>query len=330
MSGGVNVAKELAEGECLPLAKTAQDPALLLQAHHALGITLFHLGDFAEALGHIDQSLSLYDFSSHRRHASVYVQDPGTIGGVYAALALWYLGFPDQALNRLNDAFSLAQQLQHPLSSAFAVAFGAWLHQARGDVHAALKHSETAKAIAAQYDFPLASGMAMILFGWALAEEGHADKGIEQIQQGREICEACGAILIRPYFLILLAEACRRGKRMDEGREALAEAMTSIKNSGERAYEADILRLEAEFLLAEREDSDAEAERLLRSAIITARLQKAQSLELRATSTLARLLGKHNRRDEARVMLAQIYNWFTEGFSTVALQEARSLLEQLG
>jgi DNA-binding winged helix-turn-helix (wHTH) protein/predicted ATPase len=332
VSGEIDVARELAERECVPLAETAMDPALLLPSHHALGVTMFHLGDFSKTLVHIDQSLSLCDLSTHRRlrHASFYIQDWGTIGGAYAALALWHLGFPDQALNRLNEMLSLAHQLQHPLSSAFAAVFGAWLHQARGDVDEVRKHSETAKAIAAQYDFPLPSGMSKILFGWALAEQGHPDKGIEQIRQGLKICEVCGVTLIRPYFLILFAEACRRGKRMDEGREALAEAMTSIKNSGERAYEAEILRLEAEFLLADREDGEAEAECLLRSAINAARLQKAQSLELRATSTLARLLGKHNRRDEARDMLTEIYNWFTEGFSTVALQEARSLLEQLG
>jgi DNA-binding winged helix-turn-helix (wHTH) protein/predicted ATPase len=330
VSGEIDVARELAERECLPLAEAAKDAALSLQAHHALGVTCFHLGDFAKALVHNDQSLSLYDFSSHGRHSSIYIQDPGTIGRVYAALALWYLGFPDQALNRLDEAFSLSQQLQHPLSSAFAATFGGWLHQTLGDVQAVRKHSETAMAIAAQYEFPLPAGMAMILFGWALAEEGHPDKGIEEIRRGLDICEACGALLIRPYFLILFAEACRRGKHMEAGRKALAEAMTSIKDSGERACEADILRLEAEFLLADREQGEVEAERLLRSAIITARLQKARSLELRATSTLARLLARHNRRDEARIMLAQIYNWFTEGFSTVALQEARSLLEQLG
>jgi DNA-binding winged helix-turn-helix (wHTH) protein/tetratricopeptide (TPR) repeat protein len=331
-SGELDVARELAERECVALAETARDPALLLPSHHALGVTLFHLGDFSKALMHIDQSLSICDVTAHRRlrDSSFYIQDWGTMGGAHAALALWHLGFPDQALNRLNETLNLAHQLQHPLSSAFTAVFGAWLHQARGEVQAVRKHSETARAIAVQYDFPLASGMAMILFGWALAEEGHPDKAIEEIRQGREICETCGTILIRPYFLILFAEACRRGRRMDGGNEALAEAMTCIKNNNERSCEADVLRLQAEFLLVGGADGGSEAEQLLRSAITSARLQNAKSLELRATSTLARLLGAQGRRDEARVILAQIYNWFTEGFSTLALQEARSLLGQLG
>jgi DNA-binding winged helix-turn-helix (wHTH) protein/tetratricopeptide (TPR) repeat protein len=325
--GEIGVARELAESQFLRLAESVRDPTLLLQAHLMVGGTLLHFGDFATARTHIDQTLALYDSRRHRELAFIFGQDPGTIGRIYAGLILWYLGFPDQALKKIDDALSLASELQYPLTSAFAAGFAAWLHQVRGEVEAARKQAEAAIRLAAEYGFPLPSGMGMIFRGWALAELGNPDEGIKEIQCGREICEATGALLIRPYFLILLAEAYRKANRMQEGRMALTEAQTSVENSGERAYDAYIFRLQADLLQAG--GSDGEAEQLLRSAVMTARLQNAKSLELRATSTLARLLGAQGRREEARAMLAEIYNWFTEGFETSALNEARSLLEQL-
>jgi adenylate cyclase len=170
----------------------------------------------------------------------------------------------------------------------------------------------------------------MIFRGWALAELGNPEEGIKQIQSGREVCEAAGGALIRPFFLILLAEAYWRGNRMQEGLTALAEASATIEKKGECAYESEVRRLRAEFLLREGEGHEAVAERLLRSALMSARLRNAKSLELRATSSLARLLAKQNRRQEAREILEEIYNWFTEGFDTLALKEARSLLDELG
>jgi predicted ATPase len=327
--GEIDVALELAERECLRLAETAQDAALLLQAHLALGGTLYHLGDLARARMHIVRSLAIYDSRRHRHHAFIYGQDPGTVGSVYAGLILWHLGFPDQALNKVNEALGLANELQYPLTSAFAAGFAAWIHRVRGEVEAARNQAEAAMKLAGEYGFPLPSGMGMIFQGWALTELGNLDEGIKQIQRGREICEATGALLIRPYFLILLAEACRKANRMEEGRAVLAEALASMENNGEHAYEADILRLQAEFLLAGGAHGEAEAEQLLRSAITSARLQKAKALELRATSTLAQLLGAQGRPEEARTMLAEVYNWFTEGFDTVDLRETKALLDEL-
>jgi DNA-binding winged helix-turn-helix (wHTH) protein/predicted ATPase len=327
--GEIGVAKELAASQFLRLAQNVQDRGLILQAHLMLGGTLHHFGDFATARLHLDQCLALHDPQIHRHHAFIYGQDPGTIGRIYAGLVLWYLGFPDQALKKLNEALSLASELQYPLTSAFANGFAAWLHQALGEVEASDARAEAAIALASEHGFPLPFGMGKIFRGWALAEQGYPDKGIEQIQQGREICEASGAALIRPYFLMLLAEAYRKGSRMTEGHATLVEALVSIKNNGERAYEADILRLQAEFLLADGANGEDEAERKLLSAISLARLQNAKSLELRATSTLARVLRMQGRREEARTMLAEIYHWFTEGFDTAALIEAGSLLKEL-
>jgi predicted ATPase len=328
--GEIGIARELVESNFLPLAETVHDQVLLLQAHLMLGGTLLHIGDLTTAQVHIDQSLALYDSRRHRHLAFIYGQDPGTIGRIYAGLILWYLGFPDQALKKLDEALSLASEIQYPLTSAFANGFGAWLHHLRGEIDECRSRAETAIALALEHGFPLPIGMGMIFRGWALAAQGNHDAGVEQIQEGREICEASGASLIRPYFLILLTEACRKGNRMKEDGAALAEAWASIENNGERVFEAETLRLQAEFLIAKSANCESEAERKLRSAVAVAQHQKAKSLELRATMTLARLLAKQNRGDEAHDTLAKIYNWFTEGFETSSLREARFLLEQLG
>jgi predicted ATPase len=328
--GEVRVAQDLAESQCLRLAETVEDPDLLLQAHLMVGGTRYYLGDFARARVHIDRSLALYDSHDHKHHAFIYGQDPGTIGGLHAGLILWNLGFPDQALRKAKAALGQADELQYPLTSAFAAGFTAWIHQARGEVQATHNYAEAAIKLGAEYGLPLPSGMGMIFRGWALAELGNPAEGIKQIQSGREICEASGALLIRPYFLILLAEAYRQANRIKDGRLALAEATASMENSGERAHQAEIVRLDAELLLETGNDRQAKAEQMLHSAINVAQMQDAKSLELRATTTLARLLARQNRRDEARTMLTAVYNWFTEGFETTALKDARSLLDQLG
>jgi tetratricopeptide (TPR) repeat protein len=214
-----------------------------------VGGTRYYLGDFARARVHIDRCLALYDSHDHKHHAFIYGQDPGTIGGLHAGLILWNLGFPDQALSKAKEALGQADELQYPLTSAFAAGFTAWIHQARGEAQTAHNYAEAAIKLGAEYGLPLPSGMGMIFRSWALAELGNPAEGIKQIQSGREICEASGALLIRPYFLILLAEAYRRANRIEDGRLALNEATASMENSGERAHEAEIVRLDAELLL---------------------------------------------------------------------------------
>jgi DNA-binding winged helix-turn-helix (wHTH) protein/predicted ATPase len=327
--GESQVARRLAEEQCLKVAKSVGDPGLLLEAHLALGATLFHLGLLERAKSHLEEALSIFDSRVHGNHAFVFGQDPATVAQAYDALTLWHLGFLDRAREKMEDALRQANRVGHPLTSAFALAFAAWLHLDLAEAELARMKAEAAMSIATEYSFPLVSGMGMIFRGSALVGLGHPDEGIKQIQGGREICEVAGASLIRPYFLTLLAEGYRKANRIKEGRAAVAEALASMECTDERAYEADTLRLDAELLLAQGGDAESEAEGLLRSAMTLARVRNAKSLELRAASTLARLLSARDRRQEARALLGEVYNSFSEGFSTIALQTAGSLLDQL-
>ena len=183
---------------------------------------------------------------------------------------------------------------------------------------------------AAEHGFTDYLACATSLRGWAMAEQGRNEEGIAQIQEGLAASRATGAELMRPYFLCLLAEACMETGRLDDGLSALTEALAAADEHENRTYEAEIHRLKGELLLKQNDSNTAEAQSCFERAIEIARKQSAKSLELRATMSLARLLAKQGRRDEARTMLADIYNWFTEGFDTADLKDAKALLDELG
>jgi predicted ATPase len=177
--------------------------------------------------------------------------------------------------------------------------------------------------------FPYVLWNARILKGWALAEVGRADEGVDQIDEAITALSAARAGLFLTINLATLAESCARAGRISEGLKAVAEALDLVRQTGESFWGAEIYRLRGELLLAQHNSNFADARNSLETAIHIARKQGAKSPELRATMSLARLLAKQGRREEARSTLAEIYNWFTEGFDTADLKDARALLDQL-
>jgi predicted ATPase len=340
-AGGHETARELGE-QLLSLAQRVHDPAPV--AHYALGCSLFLLGELAQGREHLEQGIALYHPQSHRSYAFLYSQDPRVVCSSYAAWSPWCLGYPDQALKRNTDMLTFAQELAHPFSLAFALNFAAALYQFRGEGQAAQERADAAIALCAEQGFPFWLAMGTILQGWVLAEQGQAEKGIAQIRHGLTSYRATGAELFRPHFLALLAEACGKGGRTEEGLTALAEALAMVHQNGERYYEAELYRLKGELSLQSGVRSlqseitspqlpipnpRAEAEACFLKAIEIAQRQQAKSLELRAVMSLSRLWQQQGRKDEARQMLAEIYGWFTEGFDTADLKEAKVLLEGL-
>ena len=190
-------------------------------------------------------------------------------------------------------------------------------------------------ALSAEQGFALALSQAAILRGWVLAEQGQGEEGIAQIRQSMAAWRATGAELRRPYYLALLAEAYGKGGQVEEGLSVVAEALAAVDKTRERFYEVELYRLRGELMLAKSRvqslgsSVQKEAEECFWKAIEIARRQQAKSLELRATMSLTRLWQQQGKRAEARQMLAEVYNWFTEGFDTKDLQEAKALLEEL-
>ena len=331
----LQTARELAE-ELMSLARNAQDPALLLQAHRALGAALFYHGEVGASQAHLEQAITLYESQQHRSYAFLYGIDLGVYCLTFAAYALWLLGYPEQALKRVQEALTLAQGLSHPYSLAFALAHSALLHQYRREVQAAQEQAEAAIVVCTEQGFPYWLAMGTILRGWVLAEQGQEEEGIAQMRQGLAAYRATGAELRRPYYISLLAEAYGKEGQAEEALNTLAEALDTVNKSGERWYEVEMYRLRGELLLkSEIQGSESEVQRLpeaescFRQAIEIARQQSAKSLELRAVMSLSRLWQQQGKNDEARQMLAEIYSWFTEGFDTADLKEAKALLEEL-
>jgi len=324
LRGELRAAYELAQ-RLLSRAQGMHDPALLVFAHLALGDTSYSMGEWLVAREHLEMAISLYDRERHRPLASRYLGlDAGISSLSYLALTLSQLGYPDQALRKSNEALALAQALSDPLGVALAEAFGGGLRQLRRDARATQEAAERLNALSAEHGFPFFLTWATTMRGCAIAEQGRNEEGIEKMREGLAALNRT----TRPQYLCLLAKACIETGRLHDGLSALTEALALADEHELRAYEAEANRLMGDLLLKQNSNT-AEAQSCFQRAIQIARKQSGRSWELRATMSLARLLRDTNRRDEARAMLAEIYNWFTEGFDTADLKDAKALLDEL-
>jgi predicted ATPase len=321
------VARELAE-QGLSLAQRDQDPALMLVAHHALGTTAYFLGEVSLARAHLEQGMALYDLQQHHYLAFRYGMDLGVWCLSYGAWPLWLLGYPEQALQRCQEALTLARKLAHPFSLTHALYYAAYLHYFRREEHAAQEQAETAMALASEKGFPQMVAAGMITRGWALAMQGQGEEGIVQLHQGMAAFRSAAGGLDRPRYLALLAEAYGQVGQIEAGLTTLAEALAVAHKTGGRYWEAELYRLKGELVLR-RASPIEEAEGCFRQALEIARQQQVKSLELRAVTSLSRLWQRQGKCDAARQLLAPIYGWFTEGFDTPDLREAKVLLEEL-
>lgn len=320
----------------------------LLRAHLTLGVTLYCLGEFAPARAHLEQSIVLYEPQQHHALVLLYGPDPGVICRGWAAPVLWLLGYSDQALQRSQEALTLARELSHSDSFAFALQLASVLHQCRREEQATQEQAEALITLSNKLEFPYFVALGTILQGWALVGQGSGEEGIMQIRQGLAVHRATGAEVGRSRWLALLVEAYEKVGQAEEGLAVVAEALSTMDKTGERFYVAELYRLKGELTLQRQSKvtsrrskvsspkllapsiQEVEAESYFLKAIEVSQKQQAKSLELRATMSLARLWQQQGKRHEAREKLAAVYNWFTEGFDTKDLQEAKALLEELG
>jgi predicted ATPase len=324
----LRTAREIGE-TLLRLARRAQDPALEVIAHPNLGLTWFLLSALPAARQHLEEGIALYTPDQHRSPVFRIGQDPGVSCRAYAAMTLWLLGYPEQALAHVHGALALAHTLLHPYSLAFAQFWAAWISQVRRDVPAVREHAEAAVALSTEQGFPLWAATGTSLRGWALAMQGQGEAGLAHVCQGIAAWRATGAALFVPCFCTMLAEVYDHLGHTEDGLQALAEAYTLVEQHEERWWKAEIYRLRGILLLRQTGTRQEDAETWLRRALDVARHQEAKSLELRAATSLARLWQRQGMDTEARALLAPIYGWFTEGFDTADLQEAKTLLEAL-
>jgi DNA-binding winged helix-turn-helix (wHTH) protein/predicted ATPase len=327
--GAFQQARELGE-QLLHLASHWREAALILGSHEILACTTFHLGAFTRVLEHTDRGLTLYDPQHHHTLTSLYGKDLGVACRYWSALALWFLGYPDQARQKMQEALALATDLAHPYSMAMALDRASFLEQFHREGDAAHQWVERALSIAAEHGFRRQAALGQILRGWAQSAAGQAAAGIPQIRQGMNAYRELGMAMEEPYFLALLAEAQASGGLIEAGLVTLAEALVALPSGRDYFYKAELYRLQGE-LLSRHSGADEDAvEGCFQQALHIARQQQAKSLELRAAISLSWLWRRQGKRDTARQLLTEVYGWFTEGFGTTDLREARKLLDGLG
>jgi class 3 adenylate cyclase/predicted ATPase len=324
----LHTARELGE-TLLRLAQRAADPALAVIAHYALGSTWLWLGALPVARQHLEEGIVRYMPDQRRAPVFRMGHDPGVACRFYAAMTLWLLGYPAQALARLHEALALARELSHPYSLAWVLCRAAFVFQFCRDVPAVHEQAEAVVILSTEQGATQWVAQGTIFRGWALAMQGQGEVGLAQVHQGITAVQATGQALAVPYFCTVLVEVSARLGHIEAGLQALAEAYTLVEQHEEGWWEAEIHRLRGVLLLRQSGTSQAEAEAWLQRALDVARRQEAKSLELRAAMSLSRLWQQQGKQAEAHALLAPVYGWFTEGFDTADLQEARVLLNEL-
>jgi predicted ATPase len=326
--GALLTARELGE-QLYRLAQREAMPTYLLEAHEALGGTLFYLGDYAAAWRHLEQGIALSDPVAQQALALRRGLASGMGCLVHAALTLWCLGYPAQAVRRCQEALALAQTLAHSYSLAVAQHFALLLYHRRREASTIQTQADALLTLATGQGFPLFVAVGIGWQGLVLAMQGRGAAGLAQMHQGMAAVLATQQALSQPVCLVLLAEAAGHAGQVEEGLRLLTEALAALAASGRGDLLAEAYRLQGEFLLRQVVPDVARAEASFQRALTIARRQQAKSWELRAAISLARLWQQHGKHAEASALLTPIYGWFTEGFDTPDLQEARTLLARL-
>ncbi len=326
-------AKALGE-QLLQLAETRHEPALLLEASLGQGSALLWSGQLEHGSQHFERAMDLYDAAQHRSHAFVYGQDPGVVCQVQAAFALWLRGYPDRALRLSQEALRLAQDTEHPYTLAYVLNWMAMIHQFCHAADGVRRWAEASLAVSGKNGFAHLTAVATVLRGWALVEQGHAKEGLAQSREGIAMSEAGETILLRPYYLGLLAEGYVKQSDSAQGLRLLDEALELLKQTGEEWWEAELYRTKG-ILLLQASSSEGKTqqaghvEECLMRARTLARRQQAKALELRAAIDLGRLWHTQGKKDIARTTLVEVYERFTEGRDTQDLKDAKALLHLL-
>ncbi len=343
----MGTALQIAE-DFLHMAQRLPYAGLEMRGQMAMEISFTHLGENALAVEHFENALLLFNPELHRDDAFLYALNPGIAMRCFAAWALWFLGRPDQALQRIQEALSLARDLSEPHGMAHALFFAAILHQLRREARLAQEFADATSSVASEHGLVMYQALAAMTRGWAQTGQGHDEEAIERIREGLSAIMATGASLMRPHFLALLAEALIRSRRTDEALRALEEALEAADRTGEKSYQAELFRLKGELLLkqttrrasraaaagtatveAASPSAIAAAEGYFNEAIQIARRQNSKALELRSAVSAALLYQQQGKRKKALSILAPVYSSFTEGFDTVDLCEAKALLDDL-
>ena len=324
--GELDRAQSIAE-DLLHLSRRRNDSAGLVMGHYSSGRNLMWVGSFASSRSHLETVLALYDPNSHHSLVRQTGIHPQLAAQAALGVVLFCLGFPDQALAQSNKAIAEARRLPHPPTLAMSLGMDALLLSIIGDDIGLEQRADGLVAVATDQGFPFYRATGAIFRGWVKAKNADVTEGLSLLRAGSSAYCATGATAWMPLYIALLAGACEIAGQIEEGAARLDQALQLVERTGERWFAAELDRQRGRLLL--RQGHPETAEELYRKALGIAREQEAKLWELRAAASLARLWRDQGRRAAARDLLAPVYGWFTEGFATPDLKEAKALLDEL-
>jgi predicted ATPase len=326
VTGDLASGQEAAQ-DLLALGKASGDSVHLVEGHRAVGVASFFSADFKAARYHLEQGFALYQSQAHGRHDLSYIEDdPGQTCLAYLARTLWVLGYPDQAVERGDQAIAVARATNHPPSIAEAAIWRAEIALFRGEVQDTRDRSAEVLALADEHGLPAWAGLANVMQGWAASELGQLAAGAAQIREGLSLFVKTGHLVFRIHSAPILACALAKAGQVEEALAVLDEVIESSDRAGVSYWASELHRRKGEMLLTRNDGEMQTAENCLLEALKTAQNQCAKSLELRAAMSLARLLANRGEAGQAYDLLAPIFGWFTEGFASRDLQETEKLL----
>jgi class 3 adenylate cyclase/predicted ATPase len=324
-----DVVRELAE-QFRALAEKQGTTVPLLIAHRVMGLSLVFTGDMAEGRAHLDQGIALYDPAEHRPLATRFGSDVRVVILCYRSLALWLLGYPEAALADADEALEDAREIGQAPSLMLALVTTTFTLIHCGSCSAATTQLDEVAALAAEKGALLWKATGMTTQGCAWALTGKASDAVQMIISGLTAYRSTGTTVFTPWHLSILAKAYAELGQFDAAWRCIGEATSLIGTSKESWSEAEMHRIAGEIALKSPARDAAKAQSYFERALAVARQQQAKSWELRAAMSMARLWRDQGKRDEARDLLAPVHGWFTEGFDTLDLKEAKALLDELG
>ena len=314
--------------ELLASARKRSDPVHLVASHMELAGIAFMRGKFASARKHFRQADTFYKPTQHRSHVAAFGADLGLFSRIWATHLTWHEGYMDRAYAGAEETLGIARGLSHPFTQVIILAYATMLHQFRRDIDGLEQLAEATITLSSEHGFLYYLGWAEVLRGWSRATKGAHEEGIADIRRGIQTLQKTAGVRL-PYYRGLLAEVCRCHGLLDEALQSLTDAFAEVRESEEHWCEADLHRLNGELFLSQGMNRGTDAEGCFRRAIGIARHQRAKALELRAVVSLGRLWRDQGRRTKARRLVAEVYEWFTEGFETADLRDAKELLHEL-
>ena len=333
------LAREFAEQQ-LTASEKSQDSALILRAHQNFGAILGVMGELTSAQRHLQQGLDIYDPQKHRSLSYSYGSHPMISCLCFVSWFLWNMGYPDKARERIQEAMELARELSHPTSLLTTLWTNAYLYFWLKEEKIVEENSRAVIELSSEQGTPLFELWGRVFHGWVQTKRGQIEKGIAEIQQAIDTNLEAGSKNFNSANLAILADAYGEEDKIEEGIGVIDDALAFVEETEERYYESELYRLKGELLKAsgsssssgskKRSEVESEIEECFNKALEVARRQGAKSWELRAAMSMSRLWKELGKKEEARKLLGDVYNWFTEGFDTKDLKEAKALLKELG